>query len=68
MTTDQNTAQEPKSQDCSFKGCGEMMKMMSRCMEGKGGKIDFEKFCGNMSGCCGEMMKKMNEQDKGKGE
>ena len=62
MTTNEKRAQDPKNKDCSFKGCGEMMKMMSRCMEGKGEKIDFEKICGKMSNCCGEMMKKAQEK------
>jgi hypothetical protein len=69
MTTNENTAQEPKDHECSFKGCQEMMKMMmSRCMEGKGEKKDFEQMCGNMSAMCREMMKKMDDQNKGKGE
>jgi hypothetical protein len=57
MTTEENKNGETKKQEFSFKGCEEMMKMMSRCMEGKGEKIDFEQFCGKMSNFCKEMMK-----------
>ncbi len=68
MTTNENAGQKPGNQEFSFKGCGDMMKMMSRCMEKKDGKAEFEQFCGNMSNFCRDMMKNMENKNKEKGE
>jgi hypothetical protein len=67
MTTDEKTTQNGGTRESSF-NCGDMMKMMSRCMEGKGEKIDFEQFCGKMSDFCRDMMKNMEDKNKVKGE
>jgi hypothetical protein len=58
MTEQNSTTKDDKGDKFPFAGCEEMMKMMSRCMEGKGEKINFEQFCGKMSDFCREMMKK----------
>ena len=58
MSTEESKTGETKKQEFSFKGCEEMMKMMSRCMGEKGEKVNFEQFCGKMSDFCREMMKK----------
>jgi hypothetical protein len=55
MGTEENKTSDSK---CSFRGCEEMMKMMGKCMEGKGHKVDFEKLCAKMPDCCKSMFKK----------
>jgi hypothetical protein len=64
MTTEENAK---KTSECSFNGCGEMMKMMSRCMGGKDEKIDFKNFFAKMPDCCKEMMKKCCAEPDGAG-